>query len=107
MTEQRKTPAGPYSIGSDHWPGVSKLIEESGEVLQTLGKLIAVNGAKEHWDGSNLDARLGGELADLLAAIDFVIAHNGGLDQQAIRRRHAEKLDQFSAWYREWQKERP
>lgn len=27
--------AGPYSIGSDRWPGISKLTEEAGEVTQT------------------------------------------------------------------------
>ena len=33
--------AGPYSIGSDVWPGLSKLAEESGEVVQVIGKIVA------------------------------------------------------------------
>lgn len=29
-----------FSIGSKRWPGISKLIEECGEVLQIAGKLM-------------------------------------------------------------------
>ena len=56
--------AGPYSIGSDHWPGLSKVIEECGEVIQAAGKIIAANGDGQHWDGSDLRQRLEDEIAD-------------------------------------------
>jgi len=36
--------SGDFSIGSAVWPGVSKVIEEMGELQQVLGKLIAVAG---------------------------------------------------------------
>jgi NTP pyrophosphatase (non-canonical NTP hydrolase) len=63
---------GSFSIGSGVWPGVSKLVEEVGELGQVLGKLIATHGAAEHWDGTNLRQRLIEEMGDVLAAVDFV-----------------------------------
>jgi NTP pyrophosphatase (non-canonical NTP hydrolase) len=92
--------AGPYSIGSNHWPGLSKLIEELGEVGQVAGKLIATNGEASHWDGSNLRERLEEELADLAAAISFVIETNG-LDIGRVFERRQRKLEQFHRWHEE------
>lgn len=34
--------SGDFSIGGTLWPGLSKLIEECGEVLQVGGKLIGM-----------------------------------------------------------------
>ena len=59
------TGSGDFSIGSDVWSGISKLIEEAGEVTQVCGKLIAIAGASEHWDGTDLRERLEDEIADL------------------------------------------
>lgn len=92
--------AGPFSIGSDRWPGLSKLIEEMGEVGQIAGKLLGTGGAIQHWDGSNLKDRLEEELADLSAAIGFVIAACE-LDEAAIERRCMLKLETFIQWHRE------
>lgn len=100
-------PAGPFSIGSDHWPGVAKLLEEMGEAAQVLGKLIAAGGDPDHWDGTNLVARMVEELGDLRAAIEFVITTNG-LDAGAIDARAAQKQAVFRHWqdtqggYGEW-----
>ncbi len=44
--------AGPYSVGSDNWPGLAKAMEECGEFVQAAAKIIAMGGA-EHSDGSN------------------------------------------------------
>lgn len=65
-----------FAIGDERWPGISKLVEESGEVLQVCGKLVWTHGDVTHFDGSNLKSRLETELGDLLAAIAFVIAKN-------------------------------
>lgn len=92
--------SGPYSIGSDHWPGISKLAEESGEVQQVIGKLIGTGGANEHWDGSNLHERLQEEMADVMAACQFVIEANG-LDAARIAERVRTKLETFWAWHKE------
>lgn len=91
---------GDFSIGSDVWSGISKLIEEAGEVTQVCGKLIALAGASEHWDGTNLRERLEDELADLQAAIEFVASRNE-LDAGRIGRRVDEKIALFNKWHEE------
>lgn len=92
--------AGPYSIGSDRWPGLAKVAEECGEVIQVAGKIIAANGESAHWDGSDLRRRLEDEIADLRAAADFLILRNG-LDEDRIRHRAGDKLVLFEGWHRE------
>jgi hypothetical protein len=51
-----------FAIGDKEWPGISKLVEEAGEVGQVCGKLIGSGGETAHFDGSNLRARLSEEL---------------------------------------------
>lgn len=92
--------SGPYSISSDRWPGLSKLIEEAGEVQQVAGKIIGAHGAAQHWDGKDTKKRLTEELADLLAAIDFVIEHND-LDSTFVYLRRNEKTETFRRWREE------
>ncbi len=90
-------PAGPYSIGHDNWNGLSKLIEEAGETIQVAGKLVGSSGEESHWDGTNLRVRLEDELADLMAACQFVILRNR-LDQDRIAKRSANKRELFHRW---------
>lgn len=97
-TRSARTGSGDFSIGSDFWPGISKLIEESGEVLQTCGKIIASRGVVEHWDGSNLRACLQDEIADVIAACSFVVDKNG-LDGAGVEARVRRKLDRFERWH--------
>ncbi len=89
-----------FMIGARVWPGLSKLIEESGEVNQVVGKLIATGGKEEHWDGTNLRDRMQEELADLIAACSFVVDVNN-LDIKAVERRANEKLSMFRQWHKE------
>lgn len=89
-----------FHIGADEWPGISKLVEECGEVLQVCGKLIANEGKLEHWDGTNLRARLVEELADLIAAIRFVEQH-AGYGPSLIEDRARHKLALFEKWHYE------
>lgn len=81
----------PYGIGSDRWPGASRVVEEAGELVQVLGKLIGTGGAARHGDGSDLRGRLTDEIADLRAALDFFVAANdlpaGQVEQRAARKR--------------------
>lgn len=97
--EALRVTAGPgaFSIGSPVVNGLSKLIEEAGEVIQVAGKVIALGGLGDHYDGSNLDERLHEELGDLLAAIDFVIVKNR-LDKGAIEARRIGKRARFEEW---------
>lgn len=87
----------PYSFGSDVLPGLSKLVEEAGEALQVCGKILAKGGAVQHWDGTDLAVRFQEELADLQAAIKFVIEANG-LNEQKIGVRRAKKLRMYWKW---------
>jgi len=97
--------SGDFSIGGALWPGVSKLIEEAGEVIQVAGKLLGSRGVEVHWDGSNLRERLEEEIADLLAACVFVVEENG-LDRDAIDGRAERKLALFQGWQRPKTEER-
>lgn len=89
-----------FAIGDDEWPGISKLVEECGEVAQVCGKLMGTRGAATHYDGSNLKLRLEEELADLQAAINFVRAACA-LDADAIEARAIKKLTLFLQWHKQ------
>ena len=91
--------AHPYSIGSDRLTGLSKLIEECGEVLQVAGKLIATGGDSVHWDGSDLYQRLMEELADLDAALRFVVTMNDAVDSTVVNLRSIQKYATFLGWH--------
>lgn len=52
--------------------GLAKLIEECGELQQVAAKKLAYFDTDNHPDGSNLRIRLEEEIADVLAACDFV-----------------------------------
>jgi len=91
---------GDFSIGSDVWPGISKLIEECGEVIQVAGKLMGSHGERNHWDGSDLKVRLEEEIGDAIGAMHFVTVHCD-LDAVAIHKRAADKLRMFEGWHRE------
>lgn len=78
--------------------GLSKLIEECGEVMQIAGKLLAYPDGK-HPDGKgDLRRRLEDELADLGAAIQFTIEAQHLVGGDVWIRRN-EKLATFRAWH--------
>jgi len=78
--------------------GLSKLIEECGEVLQISGKLLAYPSGEHPDNAGNLFERLEYELADLSAAIDFVISARR-LDGLSIEAMKQEKLAIFHKWH--------
>jgi hypothetical protein len=90
---------GPFSIGQNLWPGISKLIEECGEVIQIAGKLIATGGRTDHWSGLDLGVELEKEIGDLGAAIGFVIRHNPQLNPERIYDRTTAKEALFDEWH--------
>lgn len=97
---------GPYSIGGDRWPGLSRLIEEAGELLQAAGKLIGTGGETAHYSGTDLGRALADELADMLAAIRYFRAHNSrlvGPDCDTTRcyidDRTDKKFRQYQLWH--------
>ncbi len=95
-----KATNGPYSIGSDVWPGTSRLVEECGELLQVLGKLIGAGGETDHWDSTDLREKVIDELADVHAALIFFASANG-LPSATIEARAAQKVAQYDKWHQE------
>lgn len=78
--------------------GLSKLTEELGELLQEVGKTMAVGNDVDayHWSG-NLRHRMQTEMGDVLAAIGFVI-DKLELDGVAIEQRSRDKYALFNKW---------
>lgn len=66
-----KVPEGPFSIGSTTWPGVSRVLEELGELGQVLGKLIGSGDVAPQPPRSRPSKAWGriSELAALLAGV--------------------------------------
>lgn len=90
--------SGDFSIGSGVWPGTSKVIEEMGELQQVLGKLIAVAGDTQHWDG-DLRKKLVEEIGDVCAALLFFQAENLTLDEV---KQVAERIEKKVVLFRQW-----
>lgn len=94
-----------FAIGDKEFPGISKLVEEMGELLQTCGKLMGTGGQAEHWDGSNLHDKFREEYADLVAAIMFLGEHNELLvnmtddQRKTLDARVEKKLERFKRWH--------
>lgn len=89
------------AIGSDVWPGLGKTSEEAGELLQIIGKLIAYPHS-QHPDGTDVLARLHDELADVAAAIDYVVwANPDRLSLPEIHNRRCKKFERFKRWHNE------
>jgi NTP pyrophosphatase (non-canonical NTP hydrolase) len=98
---QSNTYAPPLTIGADDLPGVAKIVEECGEYVQVVGKLLATDGRAEHWDGTDLHVRLVEEAGDILAAIRyFAEANDIGA---VIELRADQKLALFRRWHAEAQ----
>ena len=88
----------PYCIGSDEWNGLSKLIEELGELQQVCGKLIGSGGDTNHWSG-DLNEKFIEEIGDVQAAMNFFVDKNFGMfTKVAIARQAAEKYILFKQW---------
>jgi len=86
-------PPGPYSIGSDTWPGLSRLAADAAQVVRVACTIMGNCGdtqpeADAETDG--LRESLQEELGDLRAAIDYVIGKNA-LDWDAVNRRRDRK----------------
>lgn len=78
--------------------GLSKLTEELGELLQEVGKTMAVGNDVDapHWSG-NLRERMQNEMGDVLAAIGFAM-DKLGLEGEVIEQRSREKYALFNKW---------
>lgn len=93
--------------------GLSKLVEEIGELGQVAGKMLQYpalmhdvqvmanvsgeGGFAKHPDGTNLRLRLQEELADVMAAARFVMVKLD-LDVTAVFQRQCAKESLFNQW---------
>jgi NTP pyrophosphatase (non-canonical NTP hydrolase) len=86
--------------------GLAKLIEECGEVLQIAGKLVQYPHLQQpgtdelHPDGTHLRTELQNEMADVIAAFEFV-AQRLQLSNEVIDGRVSRKVALFELWDRE------
>ena len=80
--------------------GIFKLIEETGELLQVLGKLGAFPDTFiNHPDGTNLREKLIEELADCRAALSYFVNVNFTTKESAmLTDRMHEKYEKFIDW---------
>lgn len=81
-----------------HTQGLTKLIEECGELVQIAAKKQAFMNTDSHPDGKeSMKVRLEEEIADVLAACAFVI-ENFNLHKIRIGQRKKIKLNTFRTW---------
>lgn len=80
--------------------GLAKLIEECGELTQIAGKKLAYFHTDEHPDGAgSLRERLACEIADVMAACDFIRAHMLGTEiNRMVDARREMKFRRFQQW---------
>jgi NTP pyrophosphatase (non-canonical NTP hydrolase) len=78
--------------------GLVKLLEEAGELQQIVAKKISYMDTDIHPDGKgSLKERMEDEIADLLAATEYV-THQFNLDQFRIESRKRDKLRVFKIY---------
>ena len=97
-----------FRISSKRWAGLGKFVEESGELNEIIGKLVATHGGKvgplgdkDYWDGRDLVAEFEDEVADVLAVLSFIIDHNPQLNKSRIINRAGTKYARFLGWRKE------
>lgn len=80
--------------------GLTKLVEECGELIAVAAKKQAYMDTDLHPDGSNLKERMEEEIADVLAAIKFVECRFR-LNTITIDHRMVEKFKLYEKWDKE------
>ena len=83
----------PYGIGSDTWPGLSRLAADAAQVVKVACTIIGT-GNDTHEDEAVQRESLQEQLGDLRAAIDYVIGKNA-LDWGAVNKRRDRKRTQY------------
>lgn len=90
---------GSFGFGTDVWPGAAKLMEEAGEVVQVISKLIVNGGSTDYWGDRDLHELMIEELGDLSATIIFFGEQNfSPEDLNKIAARAQLKLDRYAVW---------
>jgi hypothetical protein len=79
----------PYGIGSDTWPGLSRLAADAAQVARAARTIISTGNDTDQ-DAAVQRERLQEQLGDLRAAIDYVVGKNA-LDWAAVNQRRDRK----------------
>ena len=79
----------PYGIGSDTWPGLSRLAADAAQVAAAAREIISTGNDTDQ-DAAVQRESLQEQLGDLRAAIDYVIGKNA-LDWGAVNKRRDRK----------------
>ena len=90
----------PFQFACPRWPGLAKLAEECGEVVQVIGKIIGTGGTMTFRDGQTIDrSRLVEGIADLEAILGFVAEHAfTEAEKAASVRRQIQNAARFERW---------
>jgi len=83
----------PYGIGSETWPGLSRLAADAAQVVKVAAAIIGTGNDTDQ-DAAVQREALQQELGDLRAAIDYVIGKNA-LDWATVNRRRDRKRSQY------------
>mgnify|MGYP006375138491 FL=1 len=88
-----------FALGSTDLPGFSKIVEETGELMQVIGMYMQTRGSDLHWKG-DLRPMLIDELADVVNSIQFFKAHNLTAEEKLyFQRRILQKRKLFESWH--------
>lgn len=95
-----RTPA-PLTFGSSTWPGLVKVAEEAGEVVQVIAKMLAVGADPSRRGTAAMRHRLLEEIADLNAAVTFALDHSDldATERSFIAERTAAKREKYGRWH--------
>lgn len=80
--------------------GLTKIVEECGELTQICAKKIAYMEEDFHPDGQFMRGEIEKEIADVLASIEFV-AQKWNLNRENISNRMMIKLRLYNQWDKE------
>lgn len=83
-----------------HQKGLTKLKEECGELITIAAKKSSYINHSVHPDGQILDVRMEEEIADVLAAVEFVIG-KFSLSTERIEARRKMKVETYLLWDKE------
>ena len=91
-----------YTFGAERWPGLGKVVEEMGEALAELGKLLGTGGVETHSTGADLRQAIKEEASDVLAAWTWFFEHNfSHAEMVEIWLRVNQKLGLYDTWRKE------
>lgn len=82
----------PYTMSSQDWPGLAKLAEECGELVQVIGRII-----QGYHPNGELLHNLIDEMGDVRASLIFVCESNG-IPKKAVHDRADIKLEKYRGW---------